>query len=83
MKSRRKSCPREIENRRQTLKRQLLDSWKESVARNDIDGSIEILKRVDPYLTPAEAASMHGNRPRNFPRTAEQYARPLCPGGAR
>ncbi len=50
--------PREIENRRQAHKKQLLDSWKDSVTRNDIDGSIEILKRVDPYLTPAEAASM-------------------------
>jgi hypothetical protein len=50
--------PQEIENRRQGHKRQLLDSWKDSVTRNDIDGSIEILKKVDPYLTPAEAASM-------------------------
>jgi hypothetical protein len=50
--------PQEIENRRQGHKRQLLESWKDSVARNDIDGSIEILKKVDPYLTPAEAASM-------------------------
>jgi hypothetical protein len=53
-----KHLPQEIENRRQAHKRQLLDSWKESVARNDVDGSIEILKKVDPYLTPAEAASM-------------------------
>jgi tetratricopeptide (TPR) repeat protein len=50
--------PQEIENRRQAHKRQLLDGWRDSVARNDIDGSIEILKKVDPYLTPAEAASM-------------------------
>lgn len=50
--------PQEIETRRQAHKRQLLDSWKDAVARNDVDGSIEILKRVDPYLTPAEAASM-------------------------
>jgi hypothetical protein len=50
--------PQDIENRRQSHKKQLLDSWKDSVARNDIDGSIEILKRVDPYLTPAEASSM-------------------------
>ncbi len=50
--------PQEIENRRQSHKRQLLEGWKDAVARNDIDGSIEILKRVDPYLTPAEAASM-------------------------
>jgi hypothetical protein len=53
-----KKLPQDIENRRQAHKRQLLDSWKEAVARNDIDGSIELLKKVDPYLTPAEAASM-------------------------
>lgn len=53
-----KNLPAEIETRRQAHKKQLLDSWKEAVARNDIDGSIEILKKVDPYLTPAEAASM-------------------------
>ncbi len=53
-----KRLPQEIEARRQSHKRQLLDTWKESVARNDIDGSIEVLKKVDPYLTPAEAASM-------------------------
>jgi hypothetical protein len=53
-----KKLPQEIETRRQGHKRQLLDSWKEAVTRNDVDGSIEILKRVDPYLTPAEAASM-------------------------
>jgi hypothetical protein len=53
-----KRLPQEIEARRQAFKRQLLDTWKDSVARNDIDGSIEVLKKVDPYLTPAEAASM-------------------------
>ena len=53
-----KALPQEIENRRQAHKKQLLDGWKDANARNDIDGSIEILKRVDPYLTPAEAASM-------------------------
>ncbi len=53
-----KRLPQDIEARRQAHKRQLLDTWKDSVARNDIDGSIEVLKKVDPYLTPAEAASM-------------------------
>ncbi len=53
-----KRLPQEIESRRQAHKRLLLESWRDAVARNDIDGSIEILKKVDPYLTPAEAASM-------------------------
>jgi hypothetical protein len=48
----------EIENRRQAHKRQLLDSWKDAVSRKDVDGSIEVLKRLDLYLTPTEAESM-------------------------
>jgi hypothetical protein len=50
--------PQEIEARRQTRKKQLLDQWHEAVNRHDVDGSIEILKRLDLYLTPAEAESM-------------------------
>lgn len=50
--------PAEIERRRQSHKQQLLQSWHESVARHDIDGSIDILRQLDSYLTPAEAESM-------------------------
>jgi hypothetical protein len=50
--------PDEIENRRQLRKQQLRDSWQDAVNRHDVDGSIEILKMLDLYLTPAEADSM-------------------------
>lgn len=53
-----RNLPVEIENRRQAHKRQLLTSWTDAVARHDVDGSIEILKQLDTYLTPAEAESM-------------------------
>jgi hypothetical protein len=53
-----RQLPAQIEIRRQAHKKQLLEGWKEAVYRNDVDGSIEILKKVDIYLTPAEAASM-------------------------
>ena len=53
-----RNLPREIENRRQAYKRQLLDSWHEAVSRHDVDGSIEILKQLDTYLTPKEAEGM-------------------------
>jgi hypothetical protein len=53
-----RGLPAEIENRRQAHKRQLLNSWNEAVQRHDIDGSIEILKNLDLYLTPAEAEGM-------------------------
>jgi hypothetical protein len=50
--------PEEIENRRQMRKQQLRQSWDDAVNRHDLDGSIQILKRLDVYLTPAEADSM-------------------------
>ncbi|HEV2293787.1 MAG TPA: hypothetical protein VGR35_08015 [Tepidisphaeraceae bacterium] len=53
-----KNLPTEIEGRRAAHKRQLLSSWNESLARKDVDGSIDILKQLDPYLTPAEAEQM-------------------------
>ncbi len=53
-----KNLPHEIDARRQAHKKQLLTSWQEAVARHDVDGSIEILKQLDPYLTPSEAESM-------------------------
>ena len=53
-----RNLPVEIEARRQNHKRQLLNSWQASVDRHDIEGSIEILKQLDAYLTPAEAEGM-------------------------
>ena len=50
--------PQEIETRRQATKRQLLDAWNEAIARKDVDGSIEILRKLDLYLTHQEAESM-------------------------
>jgi len=53
-----KRLPEEIETRRQLRKQQLRESWQDAIDRHDVDGSIEILKRLDMYLTPAEAESM-------------------------
>lgn len=53
-----KRLPQDIEAMRQAHKKQLYESWNEAVARKDVDGSIEVLKRLDPYLTPAEATTM-------------------------
>lgn len=52
------NLPQEIENRRQAHKKQLLDSWQDALNRKDIDGAIEILKKLDLYLTRAEADQM-------------------------
>lgn len=53
-----RKLPQEIESRRQAFKKQLLDQWHESIHRRDVDGSIAIVKKLDLYLTPAEAESM-------------------------
>jgi hypothetical protein len=53
-----KRLPQDIENRRQAHKQQLIQTWHEASARHDWDGAIEILRQLDPYLTPAEAESM-------------------------
>lgn len=50
--------PQEIENRRQNTKRQLQDAFQDALARKDNDGAIEILKKLDLYLTRAEADVM-------------------------
>jgi hypothetical protein len=52
------NLPQEIEQRRLRHKQQLIDSWNDAVARHDVDGAIEILKKLDLYLTPSEAESM-------------------------
>ncbi|HEV8379037.1 MAG TPA: hypothetical protein VGP99_09320 [Tepidisphaeraceae bacterium] len=53
-----RNLPNEIEARRQGHKRQLLEGYADAVNRHDVDGWIEILKRLDPYLTPAEAEQL-------------------------
>jgi hypothetical protein len=50
--------PHDIETRRQNLKRQLLESWNDALNRKDIDGAIEIVKKLDPYLTRSEGETM-------------------------
>ena len=52
------SLPQAVEERRQGHKRQLFESFNDAIARHDIDGGIEILRKLDPYLTPQEAESM-------------------------
>jgi hypothetical protein len=52
------AIPQDIENRRQKHKQQLIDSFHDSLKRHDNDGAIEILKKLDQYLTRAEAETM-------------------------
>jgi hypothetical protein len=52
------TLPQAVEERRQQHKRQLHESLLDANTRHDIDGAIEILRKLDPYLTPQEAESM-------------------------
>jgi hypothetical protein len=52
------NLPQQVEERRAGHKRQLLESFHDAINRHDNDGGIEILRKLDPYLTPAEAESM-------------------------
>ena len=53
-----KRLPADIENRRQAVKKRLRDSFMQAVDRHEVDEGIELLKRLDFYLTPAEAETM-------------------------
>jgi hypothetical protein len=50
--------PVEIEARRAAFKMKLQNAWADAVKNHDVDGSIEILKHLDLYLTPSEAEAM-------------------------
>lgn len=44
--------------KREARKQALMDLWNESVKKQDVDASLEILKEIDSYLTPAEALAL-------------------------
>ena len=52
------AMPQKIEAARIRHKRDLLQTYGELVRKNDIDGSIELLKQLDRYLSPQEAAAL-------------------------
>lgn len=47
-----------VANARSQHKSELLKRYGEAVKKNDIDGSIELLRQLDPYLAPQEAAAL-------------------------
>ncbi len=52
------SLPGRVEAERTRHKRQLLQAYGGAVRKNDVDGSIELLKELDRHLTPQEAAAL-------------------------
>ncbi len=52
------NLPELLRQKRTEQKRRLLKEWDESVQRNEIDRGISLLKELDQYLTPNEAAAL-------------------------
>jgi hypothetical protein len=52
------NLPNEIEQRRNAVKRDLLVRWQEQVRGGHVDEAFTVLKKLDLYLTPVEAASL-------------------------
>ncbi len=50
-----KRLPERIQTARDAHKRELLKEWTDAVARDDVDRSVDLLKRLDQYLSPSEA----------------------------
>ena len=48
------ALPERITAAKAIHKRALLKEWKDSFSRDDVDRSVELLKQLDPYLSPAE-----------------------------
>ncbi len=53
-----RALPNEIEQKRQAFKQKLLDEYRDKMAVNDTDGAINVVKRLDFYLTPEEAVTI-------------------------
>ena len=52
------SLAQRIEKARLQTKRQLLAQYGEAVAKNDVETGVRLLKELDPYLGPQEAAAL-------------------------
>lgn len=50
--------PQEIEQARQSVKRTLLARWQEHVKAKNVDEAIFVLRKLDLYVTPQEAAGL-------------------------
>jgi len=66
-----KNLPNEINTRREQYKQQLIESLREADGRHDADGGVEILKKLDAYLSPSEAETMQDLARRIFKHKLE------------
>jgi len=61
-----------IDEAKSDHKGDLLKKWKESIARDDVDASIQLLKQLDQYLTPSEAEAYKENARDVFGKRRQQ-----------
>jgi hypothetical protein len=61
----------DINARKEQHKQQLIESLREADVRGDADGGVEILKKLDAYLTPGEAEGMQDLARRVFKHKLE------------
>ncbi len=66
------ALPEQVQQRKEAVKQQLLQRWREAVARKDIDGSIEVLRALDLYVTPSEVAQLKDGALEIFKARIEQ-----------
>jgi hypothetical protein len=52
-----KEMPEKLEQARLTRKKELIQDWDHAIQENDAERGIEILKELDKFLTPNEAAA--------------------------
>jgi hypothetical protein len=61
-----------IHRARDDHKRDLLKMWREAVAKDDVDRSLELLRELDPYLSVAEAEAYKENARDVFRKKLQQ-----------
>lgn len=64
--------PHQIRARRESIKQQLLQRWRDAVARKDIDASVEALRSLDIYVTSDEVAELKDGALEIFKARIEQ-----------
>lgn len=52
------ALPERLQGAQSGRKRQLLQEYGDAVRKNDVDRGIDLLRQLDPYLTPQEAAAL-------------------------
>lgn len=52
------NLPDQVRQRKESVKQQLLQRWRDAVARKDVDESVQLLRTLDIYVTPEEVSQL-------------------------